>query len=158
MLLWDLRYGLRTLRKSPGFTAVAVLTLALGIGATTAIFTLIQQVMLRSLMVTRPDQIWRIGDSDRCCFANGYTQGNGDVSQNSWEFFSWEAYKHLRANTPAFENLAAFQVGEANAYLAVRRAGSSAPVETRNGEYVSGNFFQTFGVSAWRGRLFMDSY
>jgi len=158
MLLWDLRYGLRTLRKSPGFTAIAVLTLALGIGATTAIFTLIQQVMLRSLTVTRPDQLWRIGDSDRCCFANGYTQGNGDdVSQNSWEFFSWEAYKHLRANTPAFENLAAFQVGEANAYLAVRRTGSSAPVETRNGEYVSGNFFQTFGVTAWRGRLFMDA-
>jgi predicted permease len=146
------------LRKSPGFTAVAVLTLALGIGATTAIFTLIQQVMLRSLAVARPDQLWRIGDSDRCCFANGYTQGNGDVlSQNKWNFFSWEAYKHLRANTPAFENLAAFQVGEANAYLAVRRTGLSTTVETRNGEYVSGNFFKTFGISAWRGRLFTDA-
>jgi predicted permease len=158
MLVWELRYGIRMLRKSPGFTAVAVLTLALGIGATTAIFTLIQQVMLRSLAVTRPDQLWRIGDSDHCCFANGYTQGNGDDrSQNNWNFFSWEAYKHLRANTPAFENLAAFQVGEANAYLAVRRAGSSTPVETRNGEYVSGNFFETFGISAWRGRLFTDA-
>jgi predicted permease len=158
LLIWELRYGLRTLRKSPGFTVVVILTLALGIGATTAIFTLIQQVMLRSLAVTRPDQLWRIGDSDRCCFANGYTQGNGDdVSQNSWNFFSWEAYKHLRANTPAFENLAAFQLGEANAYLAVRRTGSSAPVETRNGEYVSGNFFATFGVSAWRGRVFTDA-
>ena len=157
-LIRELRYGLRTLRKSPGFTAVAVLTLALGIGATTAIFTLIQQVMLRSLAVTRPDELWRIGDSDRCCFANGYTQGNGDdLSQNNWNFFSCEAYKQLRANTPAFENLAAFQVGEANAYLAVRRAGSSAPVETRNGEYVSGNFFKTFGTSAWRGRLFSDA-
>src|SRR6185437_10440501 len=106
----------------------------------------------------RPDQLWRIGDSDRCCFANGYTQGDGDgAPQSSWNFFSWEAYKHLRANTPAFENLAAFQVGEANAYLAVRRTGSSTPVETRNGEYVSGNFFKTFGISAWRGRLFTDS-
>ena len=158
LLIWELRYGLRTLRKSPGFTAVVILTLALGIGATTAIFTLIQQVMLRSLAVARPDQLWRIGDSDNCCFANGYTQGNGDdVAQNSWIFFSWEAYKHLRANTSAFENLAAFQVGEANAYLAVRRTGSSAPIETRNGEYVSGNFFETFGVSAWRGRLFTDA-
>jgi predicted permease len=146
------------LRKSPGFTFVAVLTLALGIGATTAIFTLIQQVMLRSLPVARPDQLWRVGDSDGCCFSNGYTQGNdGSIAQNSWNFFSLEAYKHFRANTPAFENLAAFQVGEANAYLAVRRAGSSAPVETRNGEYVSGNFFETFGVSAWRGRLFTDA-
>ena len=158
LLIWELRYGLRSLSKNPGFTALVVLTLALGIGATTAIFTLIQQVMLRSLAVSRPDQLWRIGDSDRCCFANGYTQGDGDgAPQSSWNFFSWEAYKHLRANTPAFENLAAFQVGEANAYLAVRRTGSSTPVETRNGEYVSGNFFKTFGISAWRGRLFIDA-
>lgn len=156
-LMWDLRYGLRRLRKSPGFTVVAVLTLALGIGATSAIFTLIQQVMLQLLAVPRPDQLWRIGDSDTCCFSNGYTQGNGGgLPQNNWNFFSWEAYKHLRANTRAFENLAAFQVGEANAYLAVRRAGSPAPVEMQNGEYVSGNFFATFGISAWRGRLFTD--
>jgi predicted permease len=130
----------------------------LGIGATTAIFTLIQQVMLRSLAVARPDQLWRIGDSDRCCFSNGYTQGNGGfLPQNDWNFFSWEAYNHLRSNTPAFENLAAFQVGEYNAYLVVRPAGSSTPVEMRNGEYVSGNFFETFGISAWRGRLFTDA-
>jgi putative ABC transport system permease protein len=158
MLIWDLRYGLRMLRKSPGFTAVAVLTLALGIGATTAVFTLIQQVMLRSLPVARPEQLWLIGGSDRCCFSNGYMQGNGDdLSHNNWNFFSWEAYKHLRTNTPEFEKLAAFQVGEANAYLAVRRAGASTAVETHNGEYVSGNFFETLGVSAWLGRLFTDA-
>src|SRR5205823_563643 len=92
------------------------------------------------------------------CFSNGYTQGNdGFLPQNNWNFFSWEAYEHFRANTRVFENLAAFQVGEANAYLAVRRTGSSLPVETRNGEYVSGNFFETFGISAWRGRLFADA-
>ncbi|HEX3153360.1 MAG TPA: ABC transporter permease, partial [Candidatus Angelobacter sp.] len=158
MLIWDLRYGLQMLRKSPGFTVAAVLTLALGIGATTAIFTLIHQVMLRSLPVAQPDQLWRIGASDRCCFSNGYSQGNdGSLPQSNWNFFSWEAYKHFRANSPAFENLAAFQPGEANAYLAVRRAGSSSAVETRNGEYVSGNFFATFGLSAWRGRLFTDA-
>ncbi len=158
MLIWDLRYGLQMLRKSPGFTVAAVLTLALGIGATTAIFTLIHQVMLRSLPVAQPDQLWRIGASDRCCFSNGYSQGNdGSLPQSNWNFFSWEAYKHFRANSPAFENLAAFQPGEANAYLAVRRAGSPSAVETRNGEYVSGNFFATFGLSAWRGRLFTDA-
>ena len=149
--LWrDLRYTFRQLRRSPVFTATAVITLALGIGATTAIFTLIQQVMLRSLPVRQPDQLWRIGDGDRCCYSDGYAQqGGSSLRQNNWSFFSWDAYRHFHANTSAFENLAAFQVGEANAYLAVRRAGSSSPVEMRNGEYISGNFFETFGI--WRG-------
>jgi len=157
--IWqDVRFGLRALRKSPAFTAVAILTLALGIGGTTAVFTLVQQVMLRSLPVSQPDQLWRVGDDVICCYSDGYTQGNNDGrQQNDWNLFSWEAYKVFRANTPAFEDLAAFQIGEANAHLAVRRAGSPAPVETGNGEYVSGNFFQTFGISAWRGRLFTDS-
>ena len=158
MLFWELRYALRILLKSPGFTTVAVLTLALGIGGTTAIFTLIQQVMLRSLPVARPDQLWHVGDSDHCCWSNGYTQGSGRFQpENHWIFFSWEAYKYLRANTPAFENLAAFEPGQYNAYLAVRPASSSTAVEMLNGEYVSGNFFETFGISAWRGRLFTDA-
>lgn len=154
----DVRYGLRMLRRSPGFTAVAVLTLALGIGGTTAIFTLVQQVMLRTLPVVRPGQLWRIGDAARCCYSEGYTQGRGtSLPQNDWNLFSWEAYKLFRADTPAFEELAAFQIGEGNAELGVRRAGSPAPVQPANGEYVSGNFFKTFGVSAWRGRLFTDA-
>src|ERR1700731_431369 len=108
-LIQDLRYGLRILHKSPGFTTVAVLTLALGIGGTTAIFTLIQQVMLRSLPVARPDQLWHVGDSDHCCWSNGYTQGSGRFQpENHWIFFSWGAYQYLRPNTPAFANLPAF--------------------------------------------------
>ena len=154
----DVRFGLRILRRSPTLTAVAVLTLALGIGATTAIFTLVQQVMLRSLPVAEPGQLWRIGDSVECCYADGYTQGDGNgLPQNDWNLFSWDTYKLFRANTPAFEQLAAFQIGEGNAELAVRRAGSRAPVEERDGEYVSGNFFETFGISFWRGRLFTDA-
>jgi putative ABC transport system permease protein len=157
-LLQDIRFGLRQLRKSPGFTTVAILTLALGIGGTTAIFTLVHQVMLRSLPVAKPEQLWRVGDTVLCCYSNGYTQGNDDRSSpNDWNLFSWEAYKHFRANTLAFEDLAAFQIGEANAHLGVRRADSPAPVETANGEYVSGNFFQTFGIFPWRGRLFTDA-
>jgi len=146
----DLRHAVRQLRRSPAFTVTAVVTLALGIGGTTAIFTLVQQVMLRSLPVTRPDQLWRIGDSDRCCYSDRYTQGD-------WNFFSWEAYKLFRANTPAFQDLAAFQIGQGNAELGVRRAGAPAAAETGNGEYVSGNFFRTFGILAWRGRLFTDA-
>jgi len=146
------------LAKSPGLTAVTVVTLALGIGAPTAIFTLVHQVMLRSLPVAQPGQLWRVGGAVRCCYSDGYTQGSDDLpSQTGWNLFCWEAYKLFRGNTPAFENLAAFQIGEANAHLGVRRAGSPAPVETANGEYVSGNFFNTFGITAWRGRLFADA-
>jgi putative ABC transport system permease protein len=153
----DCWFAVRLLRKSPAFTVTAILTLALGIGAPTAIFTLVQQVMLRSLPVARPDQLWRIGDAVHCCYSDGYTQGDGKwLPPNDWSFFSWQAYKLFRANTAAFEKLAAFQIGEANAHLGVRRAGSRAPVATANGEYVSGNFFETFGISAWRGRLFTD--
>jgi putative ABC transport system permease protein len=153
-LLQDVRYALRQLRKSPGFTITAVLTLALGIGATTAIFTLVQQVMLQSLPVYRPDQLWRIGDQPHCCHWAGYSEEN-DGEQGDWNLFPYEAYKLFRANTTGFQNLAAFQAG--NFGLAVRRAGSSGPAETANGEFVSGNFFQTLGVSAWRGRLLIDT-
>ena len=136
----------------------AILTLALGIGATTAIFTLVQQVMLRSLPVARPEQLWRIGDAVRCCYSDGYSQGDGNGRpQNDWNLFSWEAYKLFRAGTPAFEQLAAFQIGEGNAHLSARRAGSQEPVTMANGEYVSANFFETFGISPWRGRFFTNA-
>jgi predicted permease len=150
-MLADLRDALRQLRKAPGFATTAVVTLALGIGATTAIFTLVHQVMLKSLPVTKPDELRRIGDKIRCCNWGGYTQGDdGDFS-----LFSWEAYKHFRAHTPEFTDLAALQAG--NAPLGVRRAGSQAQADTRNGEYVSGNFFTTFGVKPWIGRMMTDA-
>jgi putative ABC transport system permease protein len=147
----DLREALRQLRKAPGFTATAVITLALGIGATTAIFTLVHQVMLKSLPVTQPEELWRIGDKIRCCNWGGYTQG----SDGDFSLFSWEAYQNFRAHTPEFVDLAALQAG--NAPLGVRRAGSPAQADTRNGQYVSGNFFRTFGVGPWIGRLMTDA-
>ena len=149
MLLQDLRYALRQLRKSPGFTLTAVLTLALGIGATTAIFTLVHAVLLKSLPVTKPEELWRIGGKVHCCNWGGYTQ---------WEEFSLfnnELYHRFKDNTPAFEELAAFQGG--NTGLGVRRAGSLQAAETRNGQFVSGNFFSTFGVGAWVGRVINPS-
>ena len=150
----DLRYALRQLRRSPGFAFTAILTLALGIGATTAIFTLVQQVMLQSLPVTRPDQLWRIGDEPHCCDWVGYSQDSDGVPGN-WTLFSWEAYKLFRASTPGFQDLAALQAGSMP--LRVLRSGASGLADTANGEFVSGNFFETLGVSAWRGRLFVDA-
>ena len=149
-MLTDLRDAVRQLKKAPSFTAAGLITLALGIGATTAIFTLVHQVMLKSLPVAKPGELWRIGDKVRCCNWGGYTQGDdGDFA-----LFSREAYSNFRARTPEFEDLAALQAG--NAPLGVRRAGSQAQVDTRNGEYVSGNFFRTFGVQPWIGRLLTD--
>jgi putative ABC transport system permease protein len=150
-MLADLRDALRQLLKAPGFTITAVITLALGIGATTAIFTLVDKVMLKSLPVTRPEELWRIGDKIRCCNWGGYVQGeDGDFS-----LFSWDLYKNFRAHTPEFTDLAALQAG--NAPLGVRRQGSQAQADTRNGEYVSGNFFRTMGVQPWIGRLMIDA-
>ncbi|MGB6686913.1 MAG: ABC transporter permease, partial [Terracidiphilus sp.] len=148
-LFYDLRYSLRQLRRSPGFTLTAVITLALGIGATTAIFTLVHAVMLKSLPVAKPEQLWRIGKKVHCCNWGGYTQW-GEFS-----LFNNELYLRFKNNTPAFEELAAFQGG--NTGLGVRRAGSSQPAESRNGQWVSGNFFSTFGIGPWIGRVINPS-
>ena len=150
-MLADLRDAVRQLQKAPGFTATAVITLALGIGATTAIFTLVHQVMLKSLPVAKPEELWRIGDKIRCCNWGGYTQGD----EGNFSIFSWDAYKNFREHTPEFTDLAALQAG--NAPLGVRRAGSKAQVDMRNGQEVSGNFFRTLGVQPWLGRLMTDA-
>ena len=150
-MLADLRDALRQFRKAPGFTATALITLALGIGATTAIFTLVHQVMLKSLPVAKPEELWRIGDKDRCCNWGGYTQGDdGDFS-----LFSWEMYRYFREHSPEFSDLAALQAG--NAQLGIRRAGSKGQAATYNGEYVSGNFFRTLGIQPWIGRMMTDA-
>jgi predicted permease len=148
-LMQDVRYGLRQLRKSPGFALTAIVTLALGIGATTAIFTLVHAVLLKSLPVTRPDELYRIGKKVHCCQWGGYTQFE------EFSLFNNELYHRFRDNTPAFVDLAAFQGGSIG--LGVRRNGTSQVAETRNGQFVSGNFFKTFGVGAWIGRVFNDA-
>jgi putative ABC transport system permease protein len=144
-MIGDFKQSLRQFGRSPGFTATAIITLALGIGATTAIFTLVQQVMLKSLPVTKPEELWRIGDKVHCCGWGGYTQ------DEEFSIFSYDLYKHFRDNTPEFAQVAALQGG--NTGLGVRRAGTQQPVATYNGQFVSGNFFETFGVGAWAGRL-----
>src|SRR5580704_5798483 len=102
-LIGNVRYAVRRLRMSPGFTAAAVLTLALGIGGTTAIFTLIDAVMLRSLPVADPASLYRIGDGDDCCVEGG--------PQNRWGMYSFSLFERLKAEAPEFEEVAAFQAG-----------------------------------------------
>jgi predicted permease len=141
-LLQDVRFGLRMLAKNRGFTAVAVLTLALGIGANTAIFTLVDAVMLRSLPVTHPQQLYRLGNDNNCCVIRGL--------QDNWGIFSYPLYQQFREHTPEFSEMAAFQAGLQN--LSVRRSGSTGAAEPYVGELVSGNYFSMFGVSAFAGR------
>src|SRR5271168_2017501 len=148
-MLMDLRLALRQLAKSPGFALTAVLTLALGTGATTAIFTLVHAVLLKSLPVAKPEELYRIGDKVHCCVYGGYTQGE------EFSIFSYELYKHFRDHTPAFTDLAAFEGG--NTPLTVRRMGSQQPAQTGNGEYISGNYFRTFGIGPWAGRVVAEN-
>lgn len=142
-LLQDCRYGIRQLVKSPAFTITAVLTLALGVGANTAVFTLMHAVMLKSLPVAEPSQLVRVGDNDNCCVWGGF--------QEEWGLFAYPLYVHMRDNTPAFEQLAAMQSWGSIA-IGVRREGSNAGAENFRGEWVSGNYFSTFGINAFTGR------
>lgn len=103
----DLRLALRQLRKSPGFALTAVFTLALGIGATTAIFSLVEQILLRSLPVAKPQELWRIGKKIHCCGYGGYTQNE------EFSLFPRDLYRQFRDNTPEFSDLAAMQGGNA---------------------------------------------
>jgi hypothetical protein len=142
-LLNNLRYAVRQFRRSPVFTAAAVLTLALGIGGTTAIFTLIHAVMLRSLPVSDPARLYRVGDGDDCCVEGG--------PQDRWGMYSFPLYERLTAETPEFEEVAAFQAGWA--MQSVRRERESVAQPLRS-EYVTGNYFSMLGVGAFGGRVF----
>src|SRR5215472_11923322 len=138
----DLRYALRQLRKSPVFTLTAVLTLALGIGANTAVFTLVHEVMLKSLPVADPGGLYRVGDKAECCVWDGF--------QEDYTIFSYPLYQHLQEHTPEFTEMAASQTNRPG--LSVRREGA-ALAENLAGELVSGNYFATMGVRAAAGRL-----
>ncbi len=147
-LIQDLRFGLRQLRRNPGFTAVAVITLALGIGANTAIFSLIDAVMLRDLPVRRPGQLVLFSDNS----GQGMSIGTDLEGNGRWTEFSYPLYKDFARRSPLYEGICAFQSGEDE--LAVRfegrRHGSST--EVAQGTAVSGNYFSVLGVQAFIGR------
>jgi predicted permease len=138
----DLRLALRRLAHQPGFAAVAILTLALGLGANTAVFTLVHTLMLRSLPVAHPEALYRLGDNGNCCVNSGL--------QTSYSLFSYRLYEHLRDSLPEFSELAAFQARTEN--LGVRRSGAALP-QSMPGQFVTANYFTMFGVRPAAGRL-----
>jgi predicted permease len=152
-LMQDIRYGLRILRKSPGFTVVAVLTLALGIGASTTIFSLLNAVMLQSIPVRDPQQLvvlrWSALERPQVIGHSSY----GDCERTHWVpssasscSFSYPMFQEIRDHARVFSSVAAF-AGPAQLSL-----GGNGAASMVSGEIVSGDFFQTLGVPAAIGR------
>jgi predicted permease len=142
-LLKDIRYGFRGLVKRPGFTLVIVLTLALGIGANTAIFTLVNAVLLKNLPVSKPEELVLFGD------VTGEGTSRGDPPTGQWQLYSYDAYKYIRAHNDAFQDICAFRSGESR--LSVSPAGSPN-VHRAQGHLVTGNYFSLLGVQTILGR------
>ena len=129
----DLRYAQRMMSRSPGFTAVAVLSLALGIGANTAIFSLINTLILRPLPVREPDRLVEL-----------LSRFPGEPRTAG---FSWKVFEHFRDENHVFSDL----IGVSAARFDARSEGSDS--EVLNGEYVVGRFFPALGIEPAIGRL-----
>jgi predicted permease len=150
-LAQDVRYGLRMLRKSPSFTALAVLTIALGIGANSAIFTLFDAILLESLPVREPSQL--------VLFSNAVDEGtytNSSPVNGQWGRFTKESYEFLRSQPLPFESLCAFRSGTATVSVRVPGQSEDAQVQRAVVHLVSGNYFATLGVDAAFGRTLSD--
>ena len=145
-LLQDIRYALRQLRKSPGFTITVVLTLALGIGANTSIFTIFDQVLLRMLPVEKPKELVRFEWSGGF---SGSMSSFGGEEQDRHNIFSYPMYKDLRSQNQVFQGILASE--EAGVGISWHNQ-----AEDRNAEVVSGNYFQLLGLKPAAGRLFSE--
>jgi predicted permease len=139
----DLTLAVRRLWDAPGFALVCLTTLALGIGGNTAVFTLIDRVMLRPLPVQRPTELYRLGERYDCCVNSGLPGG--------FSLFSYDLYARLRAEAPEFSELAAFQAN--TRAITIGRPEPGAPGEAFDGGFVSGNYFAMLGLPAAAGRL-----
>ena len=144
--LQDLRYAVRQLRKSPGFTAVAVVTLALGIGANTAIFTVVNGLLLKMLPVREPQQLVVVGDP-----TNANSRSNGTPRT---DIFSYPLYKELRDRNAVFSGLCAAATEHR---VEVDSGRGELPDEKIVGRMVSGNYFSVLGLEPAAGRLIGDA-
>lgn len=147
--LQDISFGLRQLAKAPAFVAVAVLSLALGIGANTAIFTLINAVMLQSLPVREPGRLILFYDG----LATGVYSGNHFQSDE----FSYPFWQYLQTHNDSFESLAAFRQGNDSVILHIAGSNDTGPSEQAKVHLVAGNYFDVLGVHAAAGRLLTPS-
>jgi predicted permease len=142
-ILQDVRFAVRTLRKSPGFTSVAVLTLGLGIGANTGIFTILHQVLLQRLPVPRPEQLVLLYNPGP---RRGHVSSDESHTDGA-ESFSYPMYLNLRDRNEVFQGLAAKDTATVNLSF-------HGSTEQADADLVSGNYFDTLGVRAAFGRTF----
>ncbi len=145
--LWkDITFGLRMLVRRPAFTVIAVLTLALGIGANTAIFTLFDSVLLESLPVREPSRL--------VLFSNQAGEGTstGSLPNATWNLFTTESYDYLKKQPLPFESLCAFRSGEDPVTVHFPGESDSGPLQRATVHLVSGNYFDVLGVEAAMGR------
>jgi predicted permease len=147
-LLMDVQYALRQFRRNPGFAITAALTLSLGIGATTAIFTLIYNTMLKALPVQHASRLYMVGKEPTCC-------NYGGLEGDEWRIFSNDLYLYFRDHTKGFESLTAFQSFTTS--LLTRRVGDPRPPDTVAGRFVAGNEFSTLGIPLSLGRPIQPS-
>jgi predicted permease len=149
-LIKDIRFGLRGLLKRPAFTIVALVILALGIGANTAIFTLINAVVLKPLPVNKPEElvVFNVGPGEGTS-----TYADTDIPPGRRDRYSYAIYRYLREHDPSFQELSAFRSGESR--LSVRRSDAPAgeAAQRAQGHLVSGNYFAVLGVNAMQGRV-----
>ncbi len=145
-LIQDIRYALRQLRKNPGFTAVAVTTLALGIGANTAIFTVVNALLLKMLPVTSPQRLIAVGDPTN---VNAESSGTPQT-----DIFSYPLYKELRDSNSVFSGLCA---AASDHHIEVETGEEQSANESVTGRMASGNYFNVLGVQPAAGRLFSSS-
>lgn len=136
----------------PDTRSCHVLLVGVGIGANAAIFTLVNAVLMRNLPVADPATLVRPGNTDDCC-----VNGGGIAENDSYSLFSTNTWEQLRKNLPEFEELAAMESGFSYRPVTVRRNGTQDTPRSVMGEFVSGNYFRTFGLRAAAGRLFADS-
>src|ERR1700689_2348853 len=143
-LVQDVRYALRMLRKSPGFAAIAVVTLALGIGANTAIFTLCDQVLLRRLPVRDPQELVQLR------YSGSDTGRTSSRSSNHGDYFSYPMYHNLRDGNTVFSGMLATFTRQVGVQW------HNQP-ELANAELVSGNYFDVLGIHPAEGRWLLQS-